>query len=71
MTAKQDTNRNHSYLDLLTNDYYYKPRLVTDTKHDKYYTSKVDSDLSVKQYFLLVVPHIFELINEHKDESNE
>ena len=71
MTAKQDTNRNHNYLDLLTDDYYYEPRLVTNTKHDKYYVCKVNNDLSVRQYFLLVVPHTPELINEHKNESNE
>ena len=59
------------YLDLLTDDDYYKPTLITNTKYDKYYVSKVGNDLSVRQYLLLLVPHLPTLINEHKNESNE
>ena len=58
----------HNYLDLLTDDTYYKPTLITNTKYDKYYVDKVGNDLSVRQYLLLVVPHLPTLINEHKNE---
>ena len=39
--------------------------------YDKYYICKVGNDLSVRQYLLLVVPHLPTLINEHKNESNK
>ena len=71
MTTNKDKYTHHSYLDLLTDDAYRKPTLITNTKHDKYYVGKVGNDLSVRQYLLLVVPHLPTLINEHKNESNE
>ena len=39
--------------------------------YDKYYICKVGNNLSVRQYLLLVVPHLPTLINEHKNESNK
>ena len=71
MATNEDKCTHHSYLDLLTDDAYYKPILITNTKHDKYYVSKVVNDLSVRQYLLLGVPHLPKLINEHKNESNK
>ena len=82
MATNKDKRTHHNYLDLLTDDAYYKPILITNTKHDKYHVSKVVSDLSVRQFIvnkvvndlyvnLLVVPHLPALINEHKNESNE
>ena len=59
------------YLDLLTDDDYYKPTLITNSKYDKYQVGKVGNDLSVRQYLLLVVPYLPTLINEHKNESNK
>ena len=55
---------------------YYKPILLNKPyfqKLCKHYESKVDEDkkLSVKQYLLMIMPHLSNLINEHKDESNE
>ena len=66
-----DGYTHHDYLDLLTDDDYYKPTLITNTKYDKYYVSKVGNDLSVRQYLLLVVPHLPTLINENKNEPSE
>ena len=71
MATNKDKYAHHDYLDLLTDDNYQKPTLITNTKYDKYYVSKVGNDLSVRQYLLLVVPHLPALINEHKNESNE
>ena len=71
ITTNKDKYTHHDYLDLLTDDTYYKPTFITNTKYDKYYVSKVDNDLSVRQYLLLVVPHLPTLINEHNKESNE
>ena len=71
MATNKDKCTHHSYLDLLTDDAYYKPILITNTKHDKYYVSKVVNDLSVRQYLLLGVPHLPKLMNEHKNESNK
>ena len=71
MATDEDKYTHHNYLDLLTDDDYYKPTLITNTKHDKYCVGKVGNDLSVRQYLLLVVPHLPTLINEHKNESNE
>ena len=55
---------------------YYKPILLNKSYFKnlcKHYESKVDEDnkLSVKQYLLMIMPHLSNLINEHKDESNE
>ena len=82
MATNKDKRTHHNSLDLLTDDAYYKPILITNTKHDKYHVSKVVSDLSVRQFVvnkvvndlyvnLLVVPHLPALINEHKNESNK
>ena len=71
MATNKDKYAHHDYLDLLTDDNYQKPTLITNTKYDKYYVSKVGNDLSVRQYLLLVVPHLPALINEHKNESNK
>ena len=39
----------------------------------KYYESKVDKDkkLSITQYLLMIIPHLFDLINDHRDEIGE
>ena len=71
MATDEDKYTHHNYLDLLTDDDYYKPTLITNTKHDKYCVGKVGNDLSVRQYLLLVVPHLPTLINEHKNGSNK
>ena len=71
IAINEDKSTHHNYLDLLTDDTYYKSTLITNTKYDKYYVSKVGNDLSVRQYLLLLVPHLPTLINEHKNESNE
>ena len=66
-----DGYTHHDYLDLLTDDDYYKPTLITNTKYDNYYIGKLGNDLSVRQYLLLVVPHLPTLINENKNEPSE
>ena len=71
MATNKDTYTHHNYLDLLTDDAYHKPRLITTAKHDKYYVDKVGNDLTVRQYLLLVVPHLPTLINERKSEFNK
>ena len=71
MATNKDKYTHHNYLDLFTDDDYYKPTLITNTQYDKYYVSKVDKDLCVRQYLLLVVPHLPTLRNEHKNESNK
>ena len=71
MATNKDKYTHHNYLDLLTDDDYYKPTLITNTKFDKYYVGKVENDLSVRQCLLLVVPQLPALINEHKNESNQ
>ena len=71
MATNKDKYTHRNYLDLFTDDDYYKPTLITNTKHDKYYVGKVGNDLSVRQYLLLVVPHLPTLINEHKNGSNK
>ena len=70
MATNKDKYTHHDYLDLLTDDDYYKPLLITNTKYDKCYVGKLGNGLSEKQYLLLVVPHLPTLINEH-NESNE
>ena len=71
IATNKDKYTHHNYLHLLTDDTYYKSTLITNSKYDKYYVSKVGNDLSVRQYLLLLVPHLPTLINEHKNESNE
>ena len=71
MATNKDTYTHHNYLDLLTDYAYHEPRLITTAKHDTYYVDKVGNDLTVRQYFLLVVPHLPTLINEHKNEFNK
>ena len=60
------------------NDNYYKPVLVKTSFKDgyKYYESRGDRDkkLSVKQYFYMIMPHLSDLVNDHKairNKSNE
>ena len=54
---------------------YYKPVLNIKSHKDihKHYACRVDKGkkLSVKQYFLMIIPHIFDSINDHKDEIGE
>lgn len=54
---------------------YYKPVLNIKSHKDihKHYACRVDKDkkLSVKQYLLMIMPHIFNSINDHKDEIGE
>ena len=71
MATNKDKCTHHNYFDLLTADAYYKPILIINTKHDKDYVSKVVNDLSLRQYLLLVKPHLPTLINKHKNESNK
>ena len=53
----------------------YKPAVnINPQKNNyKYYESKVDKDkkLSIKQYLLMIIPHLFDLINDHRDEIGE
>ena len=65
MATNKDKCTHHNYLDLLTDDAYYKLILITNTEHDKYYVSKVVNDLCVRQYLSLGEPHLPTLINEH------
>ena len=71
MATNKDKYTHQNYLDLLTDDDYYKPTLIKNTKYDKYYVGKVENDLPVRQCLLLVVPQLPALINEHKNESNQ
>ena len=71
MATNKDKYTHHNDLDLLTDDAYYKPTLITNTKYDKYYAGKRGNDFSLRQYLLLVVAHLPTLINEHKNESSE
>ena len=58
MATNKDKYTHQDYLDLLTDDDYYKPTLITSSKYDKYYVGKVGNDLSVRQYLLLFVPYL-------------
>lgn len=60
------------YYNLLIDDYY-KPTLIESRSRCQHCESKVDKDknLSLKQYLLMIVPHLPALINEHENESNE
>ena len=71
MATDNDKCTHHNYLDLLIDDAYHKPTIITNNRCDKYYTSKIDNDLSVRQYLLLVVSHLPTLVYEHKNESSE
>ena len=71
MATNKDTYNHHNYLALLKDGAYHKPTLIRNTKHHKYYVGKVSNDLSVRQYLLLVAPHLPTLINEHKTQFNK
>ena len=47
----------------------HKPILTKISNRDILYESKIvkDKDLSVKQYLLMIVPHLPALINDHKN----
>ena len=66
--TNKDKCTHHNYLDLLTDDFYHKPKLIKYNRCDKYYKSKLGNEFSVRQYLLLVMPHLPTLINEHKNE---
>lgn len=70
---KQSEYTYHDYYDLFMDDTYYKPILAKISNRDLLYESKIgkDKDLSVKQYLLMIVPHLPALINDHKNESNK
>ena len=50
MATNKDKYTHHDYLDLLTDDDYYKPLLITNTKYDKCYVGRLSNGLSEKQY---------------------
>ena len=56
----------------LDGDSYYKPVLNINPNKENYkhYVNKVDKDkkLSMKQYLLMIIPHLFDSINDHRDE---
>ena len=56
----------------LDDDSYYKPILNINPNKENYkhYVSKVDKDkkLSMKQYLLMIIPHLFDSMNDHRDE---
>ena len=72
MAAHQDKQSEytyHDYYDLLMDHTCHKPILTKISNRDMLYESKIvkDKDLSVKQYLLMIVPHLPALINDHKN----
>ena len=71
MATNKDKCTHHNYFALLTDDVYHKPKLIKNTRYDQYYKSKLGNESSVRQYILLVMPHLPTLINKHKNEYSE
>ena len=62
-------NNQYTHLERSNSFNYYKPTSVISPQNPnyKYYESKADKNVSVELYLQTITPHLFDLIDNHKD----